>query len=89
VAGSYGDSSNQTPNYGGTFKVPYVTVDNKGRVTAISEHTVQIPSADVITTWYCDGQTGAGHKAKIIPTMAWSDTGIRGDDIPTAGSYII
>ena len=89
VAGSYGDSSNQTPNYEETFKVPYVTVDNKGRVTAISEHTVQIPASDVITTWYCDGQTGTGHKAKIIPTTAWSDTGIKGDDIPTAGSYII
>lgn len=47
TAGSYGDSSNQTPDYGSTFKVPYVTVDNKGRVTSISEHTVKIPANDI------------------------------------------
>lgn len=46
AAGSYGDSNAQTPNYGGTFKVPYITVDAKGRVTEISEHTVKIPASD-------------------------------------------
>lgn len=46
TAGSYGDSGNQTPSYGGTFKVPYVTVNNTGHVTGISEHTVKIPASD-------------------------------------------
>lgn len=46
VAGSYGDSTNQTPSYGNTFKVPYVTVDKKGHVTAIDTHTVKIPESD-------------------------------------------
>jgi len=49
TAGSYGDSSAQTPGYGSTFKVPYVTVDNKGRVTSINDHTVKIPASD--NTW--------------------------------------
>lgn len=49
TAGSYGDSSAQTPAYGGTFKVPYITVDTYGRVTGISEHTVKIPASD--NTW--------------------------------------
>ena len=44
TAGSYGDSSAQTPAYGGTFKVPYVTVNNTGHITGISEHTVTIPA---------------------------------------------
>lgn len=44
TAGSYGDSSAQTPAYGGTFKVPYVTVNATGHVTGISEHTVKIPA---------------------------------------------
>ena len=44
TAGSYGDSSAQTPSFGGTFKVPYVTVDKYGRVTGISAHTVKIPT---------------------------------------------
>lgn len=46
TAGSYGDNAAQTPGYGSTFKVPYITVDNKGRVTGISEHTVKIPASD-------------------------------------------
>lgn len=46
TAGSYGDSANQTPAYGGTFKVPYVTVNNTGHVTEISQHTVKIPASD-------------------------------------------
>ena len=33
IADSYGDSSNQTPYYGETFKVPYITVDAKGIIT--------------------------------------------------------
>ena len=45
-AGSYGDSGNQTPAYGGTFKVPYITVNNTGHVTSISQHTVKIPASD-------------------------------------------
>ena len=43
-AGSYGDASAQTPSFGGTFKVPYVTVDKYGRVTGITEHTVTLPT---------------------------------------------
>ena len=46
TAGSYGDSSAQTPAYGATFKVPYITVDAKGHITGISEHTVKIPDSD-------------------------------------------
>ena len=46
-AGSYGDSSAQTPDYGETFKVPTATVDAKGHVTAISEHTVKMPEAEM------------------------------------------
>lgn len=49
TAGSYGDSAAQTPAYGGTFKVPYITVNATGHVTGISEHTVKIPATD--NTW--------------------------------------
>lgn len=49
TAGSYGDSANQTPAYGGTFKVPYVTVNATGHVTGITEHTVKIPASDKVT----------------------------------------
>lgn len=44
-AGSYGDSSNQTPTWGDTFKSLYQTVDAKGHTTSLSEHTVTIPNS--------------------------------------------
>ena len=44
TAGNYGDSAAQTPSFGGTFKVPYVSVDAKGHVTSASDHTVTIPT---------------------------------------------
>ena len=49
TAGSYGNSSNQTPAYGATFNVPYLTVNATGHVTAISNKTVKIPASD--NTW--------------------------------------
>lgn len=49
TAGNYGDSSAQTPGYGATFNVPYISVDAAGHVTGISSHTVKIPASD--NTW--------------------------------------
>ena len=43
TAGAYGDSADQTPDYNATFKVPSISVNAKGIVTAIGEHTVTIP----------------------------------------------
>ena len=49
TAGSYGNSSAQTPAYDGTFNVPYITVNAQGHITAISNQTVKIPASD--NTW--------------------------------------
>lgn len=43
TAGDYGDTNPQTPDYNATFKVPSISVNAKGIVTAIGEHTVTIP----------------------------------------------
>ena len=43
TAGSYGPSANASPAHAGTFSVPYVTVDAKGRVTAASTKTITLP----------------------------------------------
>lgn len=45
TAQAYGDTSNQAPSFGETFKVPSFTVDKFGRLTVASSHTVTIPSA--------------------------------------------
>lgn len=46
TAGAYGDTTDQTPGYNATFKVPSISVNAKGIVTAIGEHTVKIPASD-------------------------------------------
>ena len=49
TAGSYGPSANATPAHGGTFSVPYVTVDAAGRVTAASTKTITLPADTKVT----------------------------------------
>lgn len=65
TAGNYGDSSAQTPDFGDTFKVPYVGVDAKGHVTTASDHTVTLPTetesfgeVDVDGTTIASGSVG-------------------------------
>ena len=48
--GAKGDTSNQTPGFGSTFKVTSGTVDAYGRTTAFAEHTVKIPNATATTS---------------------------------------
>lgn len=66
TAGSYGDSAAQTPAYGGTFKVPYITVDANGHVTGISAHTVKIPATDNADTKNTAGSTDSSSKLYLI-----------------------
>ena len=42
--GSFGPSANASPAHGGTFSVPYITVNNKGHVTAVSAKTITLPA---------------------------------------------
>lgn len=41
---SYGPSANVTPNHGGTFSVPYFTVNAQGHITAASTKTITLPA---------------------------------------------
>ena len=43
---SYGNADAQNPGYGDTFNVPFITVNNLGHITAISNKTVKIPASD-------------------------------------------
>lgn len=49
TAGSYGPSANASPAHGGTFSVPYITVDAKGRVTSASTKTITVPSVGTVS----------------------------------------
>lgn len=68
TAGSYGPSANATPGYGSTFNVPYITVDNKGRVTAISTKTVKIPASDNTNTTYTFATGDNNGTFKVTPS---------------------
>ena len=52
---SKGDTTNQTPAFGGTFKVTSETVDAMGHTTVLAEHTVKIPNATAVAS---SGGTG-------------------------------
>ena len=45
TADSYGPSANASPAHGGTFSVPYITVDAKGRITSASTKTITLPAS--------------------------------------------
>jgi len=58
---SKGDTTNQTPAFGGTFKVTSETVDKYGHTTALAEHTVKIPNAAATAS-----SGGAGGSAGLM-----------------------
>lgn len=63
TAASKGDTANQTPSWGGTFKVTSGTVNATGHMTAFAEHTVKIPNAAASTS--ADGLMSKGDKSKL------------------------
>lgn len=63
TAGSKGDTTAQTPAFGGTFKTLSATVDAKGHVVALSEHNVTVPSATATSS--ANGLMSSDDKAKL------------------------
>ena len=64
TAGSYGPSGNQSPANGGTFSVPSITTDAKGRVTSASTKTVTLPTYSTATS-SANGLMSATDKSKL------------------------
>ena len=64
TAGSYGPSGNQSPSHGGTFSVPSITADAKGRVTSASTKTVTLPTYATATS-SANGLMSATDKSKL------------------------
>lgn len=66
TAGSYGPSANATPAHSGTFSVPYITVDAKGKVTAASTKTITLPASGNTDTKNTAGSTDTSSKIFLI-----------------------
>lgn len=59
TGGVFGDNTAGTVAYGGTVKVPKVTVDNRGYVTAAEDVTITLPTSDKVTTVTTSGDGNA------------------------------
>lgn len=87
---SVGDTTNQTPSFGGTFKVTSETVDTAGHTTAVAEHTVTIP--DATATASTSGQGGsaglmsATDKEKLDGVEAGAQANVKPDWNAAAGT---
>lgn len=88
-AGSYGPTANASPAHGGTFSVPQVTVDAKGRVTGAASRTITMPAAPTASSLGCAttavytttiGTTWSGSAAPYTQTITVS--GILASDTP-------
>lgn len=62
-AAAYGDTDNQSPAFGSTFKVPSFSVDSKGHVVTSSEHTVAIPSLSL------NASTSSGDGTSVLQSI--------------------
>ena len=91
TAGSYGSSSNQTPGYGSTFNIPYITVDTYGRITSISNKTVKIPASDNTNTSHSHsagvGLTGSGSAGTGSGTYTYKVNLVNETKSDNAASY--
>lgn len=76
--GSYGQSSAATLAFGGSFIVPCVTFDAKGRATGATQYTVKLPAAPTSVT----GNAGTATKLQTARTIA-----ITGDVTGAATSF--
>lgn len=90
TAGNYGPSTNAAPGHSGTFSVPYITVDAKGRVTSISSKTITLPSDN--NTTYSAGNglslSGTTFSVKASTGIAVSNNGVAlATSGATAGTY--
>lgn len=87
TAGSKGDTTSQTPQFGGTFKALSGTVDAKGHLTAFGEHTVTIPSSTA--TQSASGLMSSSDKTKLdgiadgADAVAFTQTQTSGTEIGT------
>ena len=83
TAGAYGDTAAQTPGYNATFKVPSISVNAKGIVTAIGEHTVRIPASDNTDTKNTAGSTNdsstlylIGARTQVANSQTYSNSNV-------------
>lgn len=71
-----GDNGSSTAalGYSGTFKVPKITVNAQGHITAIDEKTITLPASDDTTYELSTAAGASSNKAKVVLTASSSGT---------------
>lgn len=75
TAGTYGQSSNISPEHGKTFSVPAFTVDEDGRITAASTSTITLPADTNTDTKVTQSPSSEDKNYPIILTANTGNTG--------------
>ena len=83
TASSYGQSSNASPAHGGTFSVPYFTVNSAGHITAASTKTITLPADANDNQKVKSGSNTFGDNAVVNITAS---TGLTTSVTTTSGS---
>ena len=78
---SKGDTTDQTPSFGHTFKALSATVDSQGHTTSLAEHTVTIP--DTVVTGGNSGEAGLMSPADKDKVDALGTASTK--DVPSSG----
>ena len=82
-AGSYGPSADASPAHGGTFKVPYVTVNADGIVTGVADKTITLPASGNTDQKVKQNLTGTTDASKYPLLLKYTSTAT---DSPTQES---
>lgn len=84
---SKGDTSNQTPGFGSTFKVTSGTVDKYGHTTTFAEHTVTIPNSTATTS--AAGLMSATDKTNLDALASGNTVKVATGTISTSSTSVI
>lgn len=88
TAGSYGPSVDMSPIPNGTFSVPYITVDAKGRVTNISSKNITLPNDTTYSAGNGLSLSGTTFSVKASTGISVSSSGVAlATSGATAGTY--
>ena len=80
----YGDDGNtRTLAFGGKFKIPYINVDAKGRITSASTKEITLPANPNTNTTYTLSTSTANNTVTITPSSGSAQT----KDLPKWVSY--
>lgn len=85
-AGSYGPSADASPAYGGTFSVPYVTVNVDGIVTGASTKTITLPASDNEDEKVKQNLTGTSDTKKYPLLLKYTNTAT--DSVAAESRYV-